>query len=74
MARTVTAYDDGVPDGAAYFASGQLDGESAACDGFPDGSIGGGEAYEHTFVTGGRYEYFCLPREQAGMTGTVSVG
>lgn len=72
--HTVTAYGDQIPDGAAFFASGGYSSAQAARDGYPgDGEIPGGETYSHTFDTAGTYEYFCVPHEGAGMTGTVTV-
>lgn len=78
VGHSVTAYDDGVPDGATYFASGGFDSEQAARDAYsvgdPDsGDVLEGETYEHTFETAGTYEYFCIPHESAGMVGTVEV-
>lgn len=75
IGHSVTAYADGVPSDATYFASGGFDSESAARDGYADGEgvIEGGETYEHTFETAGSYEYFCIPHEQSGMTGTITV-
>jgi plastocyanin len=75
--HTVTAFDDGLPDGADYFASGGFDSESAARDAWRDGLgglIDGGETYSHTFTVPGTYSYLCVPHEQAGMVGTVEVG
>ncbi|WP_255151277.1 plastocyanin/azurin family copper-binding protein [Halorarius halobius] len=74
VGHSVTAYEDDIPDEAAYFASGGFDGESAARSGYPEGDIPGGESYEHTFEVEGTYEYFCIPHESAGMLGTVEVG
>jgi len=76
VAHTVTAYDDSIPSGAAYFASGNYDSEQAARDGFRGGDGGlieGDGSYEHTFETAGTYEYFCIPHEGSGMTGTITV-
>ena len=76
VAHTVTAYDDSSPSGAAYFASGEYDSEQAARDGFRGGDGGLIESdgsYEHTFETAGEYEYFCIPHEGSGMTGTITV-
>lgn len=72
--HSVTGYEDRIPDGAAYFASGGFEGEQAAREAFPEGAVGGGETFEHTFETAGTYEYFCIPHESAGMTGTIEVG
>jgi plastocyanin len=74
VAHSVTAYEDKIPDGATYFASGGFDSQSAAEDGYPDkGSISEGETYEHTFETKGTYEYYCIPHELSGMVGKVKV-
>ncbi|MFB6122812.1 MAG: plastocyanin/azurin family copper-binding protein [Haloferacaceae archaeon] len=74
VGHSVTAYEDKIPDGAAYFASGGFDSEQAARNAYPSkGNIPGGESYEHTFETTGTYEYFCIPHEAVGMKGTVTV-
>jgi plastocyanin len=70
---TVTAYEKQLPDDAEHFASGGFDSEQAARDAYPEGGIGSGESYRHVFETPGSYEYFCVPQENAGMTGTVEV-
>ncbi|WP_049971560.1 plastocyanin/azurin family copper-binding protein [Haladaptatus cibarius] len=74
VGHSVTAYEDEIPEEAGYFASGGFDSEQAARDAYPEGDIGGGEQYEHTFDVEGTYEYFCIPHESAGMVGTVEVG
>jgi plastocyanin len=76
VGHTVTAYEDELPDGAEFFASGDFDSESAAVDGYESdngGNIEAGESYEYTFETTGTYEYYCIPHEMNGMTGTVRV-
>lgn len=74
MAHSVTAYEDRIPSDAEYFASGDFDAEAAARDAFPNkGGIRAGESYHLTFATAGTYEYFCIPHEGTGMTGTVDV-
>lgn len=78
VGHTVTAYEDNIPDGAEYFASGGFDSESAARDAYEPGDtdagdIPGGETYEHTFETAGTYEYYCIPHESSEMVGTVEV-
>ena len=74
IGHTVTAYDDGLPSGATYFASGGFDSEQAARDGYPEqGNIPEAETYEHTFETTGQYHYFCIPHELNGMVGYVKV-
>ena len=78
VGHSVTAYEDGVPDGADYFASGGFDTEQAARDAYVPGEtdagdVPSGESYEHTFDTAGTYEYFCIPHEGSEMVGTVVV-
>jgi len=70
--HSVTAYEDELPEGASYFASGGFDSESAARDAYPDGSVKEGETYSHTFETTGEFAYFCIPHESS-MLGTVIV-
>jgi plastocyanin len=73
VAHSVTAYEADLPDGAAYFASGEFETEAAAREAYPSGgSVGQDEAYSHTFETAGEFPYFCIPHE-AGMRGTVIV-
>ena len=40
---------------------------------FDSGLIQPGETYSQTFTVPGRYTYFCIPHESAGMVGTVVV-
>ena len=74
--HSVTAYGKSIPDEATYFASGGFESEKAARKAWRDG-LGGvlksGDTYAHTFEVPGRYDYFCIPHEQAGMVGTVVV-
>lgn len=75
-AHTVTAYESGIPDDAAFFASGGFDDEQAARDGWmgkTTGALYQGDEYAHTFDVPGKYQYFCIPHEQTGMIGTVTV-
>jgi plastocyanin len=72
VAHSVTAYAADLPDGAAYFASGGFDSESAARQSYPEGGVGRDETYSHTFETAGEFPYFCIPHE-SGMVGTVVV-
>ena len=40
---------------------------------FNSGLVQPGGSYTHTFTVPGRYQYFCIPHEAAGMIGTVVV-
>ncbi|WP_435120048.1 plastocyanin/azurin family copper-binding protein [Halolamina sp. C58] len=71
--HTVTAYEDEIPDGAAYFASGGFESERAARNNLKEGLIVPDETYGHTFEQSGTYGYFCIPHESSGMVGTVRV-
>jgi plastocyanin len=71
--HTVTRYAEEVPDSTVYFASGGFDSEQTARQNEEDGLIANGQTFEHTFDRPGRYEYFCIPHESAGMTGTIRV-
>jgi plastocyanin len=74
-AHSITAYEDGIPADAAYFATGGYDSEADARDAWDgmNGAITNGETYAHTFEVPGTYNYFCIPHEQAGMVGQVVV-
>jgi len=74
--HTVTAYEDPLPEGATYFATGGYDSEAAARAAWDDDLAGGvdpGETYGHTFRTVGTVPYVCIPHERDGMVGTVEV-
>jgi len=75
--HTVTAYEDGLPEGTAYWASGGFESEAAAREGFweagGEGTVRSGETWSYTFETPGTYTYFCVPHEGAGMVGRVVV-
>jgi plastocyanin len=78
--HSVTAYEEGIPDGAEYWASGGFDSEQAARDGYgiggsleETGNVPGGESWSHTFETEGTHEYFCIPHEGGGMVGQIEV-
>lgn len=75
--HTVTAYTGGIPEGAAFFATGGFESESAARDawntGGEDGIIGPGNTFSHTFEVPGRHDYFCIPHESENMHGAVVV-
>jgi len=74
--HTVTAYEAGIPDGAAYFATGGFDTEDAAREAWRDdgsGNIYGGETFSYTVEVAGTYDYFCIPHESGGMVGRINV-
>ncbi|WP_227373901.1 plastocyanin/azurin family copper-binding protein [Haladaptatus halobius] len=73
--HSVTAYEDGIPNEAEYFASGGFDSEQAARKAWQKGkgTINPNTTFEHTFEVPGSYSYFCIPHEAAGMSGTVVV-
>lgn len=73
VAHTVTAYEDRLPDGAEYWASGSFASEPAARGDMADGLIEADGTYRRTFETPGEHAYFCVPHEGSGMTGSVSV-
>jgi len=72
-AHTVTAYEDGVPAGADYFATGGFDKERAARAHLSDGLLTEGDIFRLTLPEPGTYRYFCIPHEDDGMTGTIVV-
>lgn len=74
-AHSVTAYEDSLPNGAAFFATGGFDSEAAAREAWDgsEGAITSSERFTHTFEVAGEYSYFCIPHESAGMVGTVIV-
>lgn len=75
-AHTVTAYENEIPGEATFFASGEFETEQAARDGWMGDTTGAlyqGDEYSHTFDVAGEYRYFCIPHEQSGMIGTVTV-
>lgn len=74
--HTITASENSVPDGAAYFATGDYESEVAAREAWEDsrgGRLGTRETFEHTFEVPGTYHYVCIPHERGGMAGTVVV-
>ncbi len=74
IGHSITAYEEEIPEEADYWASGGFDNEQAARDNYPDqGDVGGGGTYEYTFEVEGDHEYFCIPHEQVGMLGTITV-
>lgn len=78
VGHSVTAYEDNIPEGAEFFASGGFEAEEPARNAYTtgepeNGDIPGGETYEHTFETEGTFEYFCIPHESVGMLGSIEV-
>jgi len=74
--HTVTAYEDTLPEGAAFFATGGYETEAEAREAWESegvGIIGTSETFEHTFEIPGEYGYVCLPHETGGMVGTIEV-
>ncbi|WP_248896551.1 cupredoxin domain-containing protein [Haloplanus halobius] len=74
-AHSVTAYAEQIPDGADYFATGGYDSERAAREAWDgmNGALTTGQTYSRRFEVPGRYTYFCIPHERAGMVGQVVV-
>ncbi|AXG10965.1 DUF5059 domain-containing protein [Haloplanus rubicundus] len=73
--HNVVAYEDGIPEGATYWASGGFESEEAARSGWEngEGAVQEGQSYVHTFETTGEHAYFCVPHEAAGMEGMIVV-
>ena len=71
--HTVTAYQDGVPDDGDYFSSGDLASEKAARANLAEALVKPGDTYEVTFEEPGTYDYFCIPHEDEGMKGSITV-
>ncbi|MBA2311955.1 MAG: copper-binding protein [Actinobacteria bacterium] len=72
-AHSVTAYEDGLPESASYFASGGFETEGEARDDVAGGLLSQGQSFEVKFDVPGTYRYFCLPHEDQGMTGRIVV-
>lgn len=73
QAHTVTAYEESLPEGIDFFASGGFDDEESARDGVARGLITPGESFEISFSAPGEVRYFCIPHEAVGMTGVIVV-
>jgi plastocyanin len=72
--HTASAYGEGIPDEASYFASGGYESEQAVRQSTSaKGFLERGETYSYTFDVTGTYQYFCLPHEESGMVGRVIV-
>ena len=74
-AHSVTAYENGIPNGASYFATGGFDTEATAREAWNRnrGVVTTDEEYARRFEIPGTYAYFCIPHEEARMVGTVTV-
>jgi plastocyanin len=72
-AHTVTAYQDTLPEGASYFASGGFESEDEARDDLASGLLSSRERFEVRLDVPGTYRYFCVPHEGSGMTGLIMV-
>jgi plastocyanin len=72
VAHTVTAYSESVPSDL-YFSSGEAADEEEARNNVADELMQPEDVFRFTFDEPGTYEYFCIPHESAGMTGTVIV-
>ena len=73
MGHSITTYENELPEGASYWASGGFDSESDARSDYPDGNVAKEETYSHTFDIEGEYGYFCIPHETIQMVGKVIV-
>lgn len=71
--HTVTAYQDSIPAGGKYFASGGASSEKNARDDVASGLIKGGGSYTVTLDAPGTYTFFCIPHESDGMKGKIVV-
>ena len=71
--HTVTAYDEGIPEGAEYFSSGGFSDEAKARAAVGDALIKPGADYTVTLEAAGTYGYFCIPHEGHGMKAEIVV-
>ncbi|MXR21971.1 cupredoxin domain-containing protein, partial [Halobacterium bonnevillei] len=73
--HTVTAFENELPEGADYWASGEFDSQDAAETGWENGqgAVTEGESYVRTFETTGEHGYYCIPHKSLEMVGTVVV-
>lgn len=75
-AHTVTAYEEEIPDGTEYWASGGFDSEADARDAWraeSGGALYQGDTYSREFTEPGIHSYVCIPHEPGGMAGAVIV-
>jgi len=74
--HTITAYERMLPDGAAFFATGGYESETAAREAWNsdnEGALDTDQTFEYTFEIPGDYQYLCIPHETGGMVGTIRV-
>lgn len=72
--QTVTASRDDIPEGAEYFSSGDIPGETLATILYPvHGGIRYDETFSHTFTDPGEYHYYSIPSKMDGMEGSIVV-
>ena len=72
--QSVTAYEERIPAHTEYFASAGVGREVVARVIYPfAGGLNEGDRYRNTFEMAGSYDYFSIPSEGDGMTGTVVV-
>jgi plastocyanin len=75
-AHTVTAYYEDLPEGGAFFSTGDFIDTEDAREGWRNGTGGAlyqGETFDHRFEVVGEFPYFCIPHEASGMAGTIVV-
>lgn len=72
-AHSVTAYEEGLPPGANYFASGGFESEAEARADIAASLLRPGETFSVTLTEPGTYRYFCIPHEDGGMVGRIVV-
>jgi len=72
-AHSVTAYEEDLPEGAHYFASGGFTTEDEARANVARSLLTPGEGFSLTFAEEGTYRYFCIPHEDQGMVGRIVV-
>lgn len=72
-AHSVTAYEDALPEGAEYFASGGFETEAEARSNIAASLLRQGENFSVTLTEPGTYRYFCIPHEETGMVGRIVV-
>ncbi len=74
--HSVTAYEDQLPAGANYWASGGYGSEKQARRAWRSatgGRLGQGDTFEREFTVTGTHNYVCIPHEQSGMAGVITV-